>query len=195
MTTIGLIRHGITDWNECNRAQGWTDIPLNERGYSQAQAIAQRLSAEHWDIVFSSPLARARQTAEAIRKAIRINIIEHDDRLKEINCGLIEGTTEEDRLRQWGADWRSQDLGMEPYAEVAKRGITWINEISHIYANKRILVISHGAWIGLTLQHLLPAEYPSTHIDNASLTLLSQQHNQWRCTLYNCTDHFLESIN
>lgn len=194
MTTIGLIRHGITDWNESNRAQGWTDIPLNDNGHRQADAIARRLSSEHWDLIFSSPLARARQTAEAIGKALSMNKIEHDDRLKEIYCGLIEGTTEEERLQQWGADWRSQDLGMEPYAEVAKRGIAWLHDISNTFAEQRILVISHGALIGLTLQHLLPSQYPSTHIDNASLTMLSRQHNKWTCSIYNCTDHFNRSI-
>lgn len=62
MTTIGLIRHGVTDWNELGMAQGITDIPLNQAGFKQAEALAKRVSKDCWDIVFSSPLKRALQT-------------------------------------------------------------------------------------------------------------------------------------
>ena len=56
MTTVGLIRHGVTDWNDLGKAQGISDIPLNEAGRKQAIAIANRLSGEKWDIIVSSNL-------------------------------------------------------------------------------------------------------------------------------------------
>ena len=63
ITTVGLIRHGVTDWNNLGKAQGISDIPLNEDGIKQATALAKRLSGEEWDIIFSSDLMRAEQTA------------------------------------------------------------------------------------------------------------------------------------
>ncbi|WP_337019427.1 histidine phosphatase family protein, partial [Oceanobacillus massiliensis] len=66
MTEIGLIRHGSTAWNKERRAQGSSDIPLDEEGLMQAKLVAERLSAEKWDVMYSSDLSRARQTAEAI---------------------------------------------------------------------------------------------------------------------------------
>jgi broad specificity phosphatase PhoE len=56
ITIIGLIRHGETDWNNLGKAQGISDIPLNEEGVKQAIALANRLSKETWDLVISSNL-------------------------------------------------------------------------------------------------------------------------------------------
>lgn len=57
------------------------------------------------------------------------------------------------------------------------------------YQGKRVLVVSYGALIGLTLQRLLPEEFPSTYIDNTSITILHYIGSEWDCTRYNCTKH------
>ncbi|WP_083677383.1 histidine phosphatase family protein [Paenibacillus amylolyticus] len=150
-TIIGLIRHGVTEWNNLSKAQGISDIPLNEEGVEQATALAKRLSSEESDVIFSSNLTRARQTAEIIQQCLGVPVF-NDERIRKINCGLIEGTTEEERITRWGANWREQNLGMEDFKMVAKRGLTFLELIKE-YVDKRILVISHGAWIGLSLQH------------------------------------------
>ncbi|WP_306433026.1 histidine phosphatase family protein [Paenibacillus sp. J31TS4] len=112
-----------------------------------------------------------------------------DERIREIDCGIIEGTTEEERVARWGADWREQDLGMEEFRMVARRGLTFLEEQIAAHADKRILVVSHGAFIGLSLQHLFPEQFKKTHIDNTSLTILTNRNNGWSCALYNCTKH------
>ncbi|MCR8642004.1 histidine phosphatase family protein [Paenibacillus sp. N1-5-1-14] len=188
-TTIGLIRHGITQWNELGKAQGISDISLNETGFKQARELATRVSGEHWDLVYSSKLNRAFQTAEVVSTSLRIQPILIDDRLREINCGLVEGTTEEERIEKWGANWRSRSLGMESYEDVGRRGIDFIKEVSVKHAGKRILIVSHGALIGLTLQHLLPDVFIKTYIDNTSITILQLRDEVWECVLYNCTKH------
>ncbi len=63
---ILIVRHAETEWNRLRRVQGISDIPLNERGLAQAEALGRRLEPEPIRAIYSSPLARARQTAEAI---------------------------------------------------------------------------------------------------------------------------------
>lgn len=192
MTTIGLIRHGITDWNDLGKAQGTSDIPLNELGRKQAVTVGERLLQEgQWDMIISSDLSRAIETAEIIGNKINLTISHFDERIREIDCGKIEGTTEEVRVKLWGNDWRKRNLGMESFENVGKRGMEFIEELVHLYNGKRILVVSHGALIGLTLQRLLPSMFQSTYIDNTSLTVLNSTNGQWDCTLYNCTKHLI----
>ena len=188
-TTIGLIRHGITDWNQLGKAQGLSDIPLNEEGINQANALSKRLSRQEWDVIFSSDLMRAHQTAELIRNSLGVAAVFSDERIREINCGQIEGTTEEERIARWGVNWRELNLGMEDYQLVAKRGLNFLEELIVKHADKRILVVSHGALIGLSLQHLLPQQFQKTYIENTAVTILTHNNNKWLCQLYNCTDH------
>lgn len=190
LTTIGLIRHGVTDWNDLGKAQGTSDIPLNELGRQQAINVGNRFKDEgEWDVLISSDLSRAIETAQIIGSKINLSVSHHDKRIREIDCGEIEGTTEEMRQERWGSDWREIDLGMESFVDVGKRGIEFLEEMVHTYNGKRILIVSHGALIGLTLQQLLPAMFESTHIDNTSLTLLNNTNGKWGCSLYNCKKH------
>lgn len=190
MTTFGLIRHGITEWNEHRRSQGISDIPLSRTGREQAQALADRLNLERkWDIIISSDLSRAKETAQIIAYKLSLSISATDKRIREINCGEIEGTTEQQRLHKWGDNWRELDLGIEKFEDVAKRGAEFLEEIAMKYQEKRVLVVSHGALIGLTLQRLLPDKFSSTYMENTSITILENIENKWDCTLYNCINH------
>lgn len=192
MTTIGLIRHGVTDWNNLGKAQGISDIPLNNLGRKQASTVGDRLFEEgKWDMIISSDLSRAIETAEIIGSKLNLAINCFDKRIREIDCGEIEGTTEDVRIKIWGGNWRELNLGMESFEDVGKRGMEFIEELVHTYNGKHILIVSHGALIGLTLQRLLPAIFQSTYIDNTSLTVLNHTNGEWDCRLYNCTKHLI----
>ncbi|MFC5603180.1 histidine phosphatase family protein [Sporosarcina koreensis] len=195
MTTIALIRHGITEWNDLGKAQGISDIPLNKLGRKQADNVGDRLLNEgKWDIIISSDLTRAIETAQIIGGKLNLSISHYDNRIREIDCGEIEGTTEETRQEKWGSNWREKDLGMESFEQVGKRGIEFLEEMVHTYNGKRIVIVSHGALIGLTLQRLLPTMFQSTYIDKSSLTILHNSNRQWDCHLYNCTKHLSNKI-
>jgi 2,3-bisphosphoglycerate-dependent phosphoglycerate mutase len=190
LTTIGLVRHGITDWNVLGRAQGISDIPLNNLGQQQASAVANRLVLEGgWDVIVTSDLARAKETGQIIAAKLNLSINVFDKRIREINCGEIEGTTEEERLKKWGSNWRELDLGIEKFSDVSDRGYEFITELTNTYSDKRVLVVSHGALIGLTLQRLLPDRFQKTQLDNTSITILNIKQGVWNCSLYNCTKH------
>lgn len=190
MTTIGLVRHGITEWNVLGKSQGISDIPLNDLGKLQAISLANRLVLEgEWDVIVTSDLSRAKETGQIIAAKLNLSTNIYDKRIREINCGEIEGTTEEERFKRWGSNWRKLDLGMEKFEDVSKRGHEFLTELTTTYSDKRVLVVSHGALIGLTLQRLLPEQFPKTQLDNTSLTILNIKQGVWNCSLYNCTKH------
>ncbi len=187
MATIILIRHGSTSWNKEGRAQGNSDIPLDQDGINQAERLAKRLSSEKWNHIYSSPLARAKQTASIIGTTLDINI-NLDDRLKERSGGLIEGTTEEERKEKWGINWLELDLGLEPIESVQLRGNQFLEEIVKRHPNEKVLVVSHGALIHFNFAKLVP-NITTDHFGNTSITVLKKIDNEWICELHNCTKH------
>src|SRR4051794_22337782 len=109
MTVVGLIRHGVTDWNRERRIQGHTNIPLNADGRKQAELLANRMVDEEWDVIYASDLGRAQETAACIGHVKQLEV-QTDPRLREMYCGEIEGTTQEERVAKWGEDWSTLDL-------------------------------------------------------------------------------------
>jgi 2,3-bisphosphoglycerate-dependent phosphoglycerate mutase len=96
-----FLRHGQTDWNAQGRIQGHTDVPLNATGVAQAQAAAGRLAGRGIDWIVSSPLARARATADFV--AARLGLPVHlDDDLKERRFGAFEGMIADEVKRAHG---------------------------------------------------------------------------------------------
>ena len=96
MTKICLIRHGETDWNAMGKIQGKTDIPLNENGKRQAQQCRDYLKDSNWDIIVTSPLKRAKQTAFIINEALQLQVVEMAE-FMERSFGDAEGKTREER--------------------------------------------------------------------------------------------------
>ncbi|MGZ3547684.1 MAG: histidine phosphatase family protein, partial [Vulcanimicrobiaceae bacterium] len=96
---IVFVRHGATDWNRDRRFQGQSDIPLNDEGRAQAEALARTLSAETFDRAIASDLTRAYDTARIIARASGI-AIERDPRWREFDFGNWEGLTWEEILER-----------------------------------------------------------------------------------------------
>ena len=147
---------------------------------------AKRLSSDNWNHIYSSTLERAKQTALIIGNSIGVDI-HLDDRLRE-RAGLIEGTTEEERIEKWGTDWRDLNLGLEPIEAVQKRGEEFLEEIVLNHQGEKVLVVSHGALIEFDFINLLP-DFPTKHFGNTSITIVKKIGNQWTCELHNCTKH------
>lgn len=92
MLKVYLLRHGLTDWNKLRRVQGSSDIPLNEEGRRVARLTAEGMRDMPIDLVYSSPLKRARETAEIICAGRDVPIV-FDERIREIGFGEFEGVT------------------------------------------------------------------------------------------------------
>lgn len=85
-----VIRHGQTDWNKERKLQGRTDIPLNENGKAVAELTRDGFKEIPFDMAFTSPLKRARETAEIILAGRNIPILD-EERVIEVNFGEYEG--------------------------------------------------------------------------------------------------------
>lgn len=191
---VGLIRHGLTDWNAIGKIQGRSDIPLNDEGRRQAGLLAKRLLAEpvKWDFIITSGLVRAEETGQIIASELGIPLYDPDSRLVERSFGKAEGLTAEERETLWGKEWDKQELGQEKVEEVRERALAFMEDLASRFPDKRVLVVSHG---GLLAQLYL-ALYEDKHterIGNLSLTILEKQEENWDMLLYNCTKH-LENV-
>ena len=94
-----IVRHGETDWNSQRKLQGHTDIPLNVRGRNQAQSLVDFLLFLKPEVLLSSDLSRAKETAEISSPGQKI---ETSPLLREINLGLAESLTREEVQKNWG---------------------------------------------------------------------------------------------
>ncbi|MNO88338.1 Phosphoserine phosphatase 1 [compost metagenome] len=193
---VGLIRHGLTDWNVIGKIQGQSDIPLNDEGRRQAHRLADRLATENeytWDFVVTSDLSRARETGEIIAKKLNIPLYEPDSRLRERGFGEAEGLTAMERETRWGKEWDILDLGQEKDEAIRLRGLDFLKDIGEQYADKHVLVVSHGALLAQLYIALYKEKY-TERIGNLSLTVLEKLQNNWDMKLYNCTRHLTEIL-
>lgn len=177
-TTICLVRHGETDWNYTRRYQGWADIPLNALGLEQAQVVARAIASEEWDAIVSSPLRRAKATAEAIATALGIDDIEEDFDLRERGYGAAEGLTLEEREAKWaGVEWP----GLEPWDVMADRAMAALDRIVARHAGKRVLVVCHGGLMNAVLTRTSNGEHGTglTIILNTARTTLLHDGTTW----------------
>lgn len=188
---VGLIRHGLTDWNKIGRIQGQSDIPLNEEGRGQAKKLAERLLADQkykWDFVITSGLSRAQETGEIIAKTLNIPLYDPDSRLVEKAFGQVEGLTAEERETLWGVDWKQRDLGQESDEAIQERALSFLKEIGEKYSDNNVLVVSHGGLLAQMFTVLYQNKC-TERIGNLSLTILEKNDHNWDMRLYNCTRH------
>jgi probable phosphoglycerate mutase len=182
MTHLVLIRHGETDWNAEGRYQGQSDVPLNAKGLAQAEALAQRLRGERFEAIYTSDLARAAQTAEALAATTGAPI-HRDPRLKEIDQGEWEGLLLAEIETRYAEAFQRRRLdplsthppGGETVGQVRERVLEAIREISRGYPDGSVAIVSHGLAIALVKVHLahLPVESVWDHIPpNASVERL-----------------------
>lgn len=154
-TRITAVRHGETAWNVDTRIQGQLDIGLNERGLWQAERVGAALAEETVDCVYSSDLARAHTTAQAIARhahnpharAVRLH-----RGLRERGFGSFEGQTWADIAEKWPEEskrWRQRDPhfappGGETPLQLRERVALTLNEIAQQHLGEHIVLVAHG---------------------------------------------------
>ncbi len=139
-----FLRHGETDWNREERAQGQVDIPLNARGLMQAEDAALAFEGIEIGSIVSSPLSRAYVTAEAVARVTGAPLYRLDG-LMECSWGEWEGKIKE----AWYSGWKTGELtpkGGESYPDFQARAIAGFNEA--LTYQRPVLVVGHGGLFG-----------------------------------------------
>lgn len=184
--TFAFIRHGQTDWNRDQRLQGSTDIPLNDTGREQAKQAAERLLGTHWHAVVSSPLSRARETAQIIADGLGIPLGPSYDELVERHYGDGEGAT----IETIAAHWPDHNYpGLESLDSVVARGTAALARISADYGDATVVIVCHGTIIRYTLGEF--AGQKLEMISNGSMSTVERDGDRWRVITVN--DRLLES--
>ena len=190
-----LVRHGQTDLNKVRRYQGRIDVPLNETGIGQAQKLALRLSCEQFDKIYTSPLSRARQTAEIIHNGSHIDITTSAG-LVEMDFGLLEGKTYKEIIEVY-PDWDFSVFdftfaGGENLDSLVIRMHSFVDMLMKLNENSNVLVVTHSGCLRIILCLLLDIDinkWWQFKIDIASLTVVDNVTRGAVLTLLNDTSH------
>jgi broad specificity phosphatase PhoE len=195
--TLLLVRHGESTGNVTRIVQGWRDEPLTERGRAQAAAVAGRLAAHEPRVaaVYSSTLARARDTAASIAAALELPLVEHAE-LREYGYGEAEGlrwAQIEERfgltLGQWG---RGTLPGEEGPAAFEERVGRCIDELAARHEHEVAAVVTHGGVITRVVARVLglpDGAPPRIYLANGSLTVIGTERGEQALVLLNDDCH------
>lgn len=160
MPILLLVRHGETDWNRSGRVMGDQAIPLNQVGERQAQVCAEILSRTPISGVFTSPVLRAVQTAEILRRPHEVPL-QHISELREIGVGLWinrywKDFADDPARRDWyGQPDTARPSGGETLREVQHRAVGAVERIIKCPQDKPYVFVSHGDVIRAILAHYL----------------------------------------
>lgn len=146
MSIIYYVRHGQTEHNKNNILTGRTDVSINEVGIEQAKQTAEALKDVQFDVLFCSPLLRAKQTASIVNAYHNLQVIE-DKRLIERDYGNFTGktTAEIDRNVSWNYyECKKKYPKVESPKDIYKRVESFINMLKTKYKDKTILVVAHS---------------------------------------------------
>ncbi len=154
-----MVRHGATDYTQQSRYCGWRDPPLNDTGRRQAERLRECLAAREFQGAWSSDLARAAGTAEAILSG-RLKEFARDERLRELNFGDWDGLTYDEicardgeRYRAWIDDPLPSVPGGEGLGDLEKRVTSFLDEIAVNTEEKKrcFLLVTHAGPIAVAL--------------------------------------------
>lgn len=142
---IYVIRHGQTEWNVLKKMQGSADIPLNEKGLSQAEQAKLNVKDISIDKIFCSPLIRAKQTASIVNQDRNLDIV-YDDRLRERDYGEFEGTNKSSFNYNdfWAYNKNLQYNKAENVKDFFARIYDFLDELKSKYQNENILIVCHA---------------------------------------------------
>lgn len=149
--TVYLVRHGETDLNAQNRCQGSLDVQMNAAGERQVAALREQLSAIRFDAAYSSPLARASNTARILLRGADV-VLSAVPELSELSYGTWQGTTHaewpDDAATEWRANpWATTFPDGESLADVQRRVVPALQNIVSAHAgsaDSTLLVAAHG---------------------------------------------------
>lgn len=166
MTKLYFIRHGETDFNRLNIVQGRRiNAALNAFGMTQARLLGSSLRTAGLNALYSSPLLRATQTADAVAEHYP-GIERHTDPdLEEMSWGILEGAAfssfSRKAFREFYRHWGRQEFdfameGGESVLDVAGRALSAYHRILEAHKDQTVAIVTHGRWLRVLLASILP---------------------------------------
>jgi len=190
ITSICIVRHGETDWNAAGKLQGRTDIPLNNKGKLQSQQCGEYLMDSEWDLIITSPLKRAKLTAEIINEKVKTLLVEMEE-FVERSFGDAEGMTKLECTEKFPDKIYPNQEETEAFHKRVMSGIEKINE-SH--KGKKVLLVAHGAVINAILTNLSNGEIGSgkTRLENTCISNINFIQDRWKIKDFNQITHLTQ---
>ncbi len=188
MAKLILVRHGQSVWNLENRFTGGQDIGLTEAGREEAGKAGRQLQKESVDVIFTSTLARARETMEIIRTVCgwQQQPVIKSAALNERSYGNLEGLNKaeiaakygEEQVRLWRRSYDAQPPGGESLKDTYNRVVPYFTGtiLPYLKKNENVLVIAHANSLRslmMFLEHLTPEEVISREINTGVPVLYS----------------------
>lgn len=206
MTRIYITRHGETEWNKQRRFQGSKNSELTEKGLLGAELLSHRVEELNLDIIVSSPLKRAYQTAEIARGSKLVEIITHDG-FKEINLGDFEGMRLSEIQELHGDIFNG--ITEDPFNNRYPNGENLIEFYSRVeeallevidkYRNKNILIVAHGGTIKCIESYIrkfkINKDWMGNVVQNCSLSCFEvNENNDIKEIFYNDIEHLKRNV-
>ncbi|WP_258360481.1 alpha-ribazole phosphatase [Moorella sulfitireducens (nom. illeg.)] len=202
-TRVYLVRHGETEWNNSGRYQGHSDVALSPRGRQQAELLRERLRHIPLDVVYSSDLSRARETAASIAAPHGLGV-KVTAGLREINFGAWEGMTHEEIVASFPCEWEAwrQDPastivpGGESFRQVKERVWQAFNGIVRHEKGRRILLVAHGGSLRVLICSVLGLDLTAVwrfRLDNTGISIVDCYEDEYILVLLNDINH-LETL-
>ena len=181
---ILLIRHGETDWNVEGRGQGFARTDLNINGQRQAQALATFLSKRPISAIYSSDLPRTVQTAQPLADTLGIQPV-LDERWREINLGIFEGTTYEEAKQRYPTEvaarqadyWGHRIPKGESRRDLQERAYDALQAVIASDNGREVVVVSHGGTLYVLLWKLFGE--PEKSLTNTSISTLTYRDGEF----------------
>jgi probable phosphoglycerate mutase len=204
VTRFIVIRHGETQWNTESRIQGQRDSTLTAAGREQARALAERMAGEKFDVLVSSDLGRAFDTASAVAARCGLEIT-RDERLRERSFGAGEGLTYDEidkvypnafsRVREVDPDFTIP--GGESRRTFHERVRTAFEALAREHAGRTVVVVTHGGVLATFYRHVNNIGIEAPHrvaIANASYNALSHDGDSWTVETWGDTAHLPDAV-
>ena len=179
ISKLSIVRHGETPANTGGVWHGSTDTPLSDRGREQAKAVGAHLAAAPgpFSHIYSSPLQRARHTAEAIASGLGLEIKE-DSGLTEFDLGSWEGKTYTSLYKDYKLwDKMKEDPNFAPHGgesprQVVDRYVGALRGIANAHPGESVIVVGHGGALSMALAELIEGAYTAWGrvMDNCGVT-------------------------
>ena len=203
-TEITIIRHGETIWNAQQRIQGHRNSKLSENGIRQAGLVAKALVKREFDVLISSDLERAAETAGIINKLLQLPL-EYNKNMRERSFGIVEGMTLAEMKEKFPREYRSYKerepgfkfSGGESIEQLFNRVTSEIEAIARKFENKKVLIVSHGLVLETMMYKTFNIKLNSPRvfsINNSSISSFYIDRDNWFLKEWGVIEH-LVSLN